>query len=63
VQCQYKCYRDEQCAHFTFFAKGEIKKCVMFKDCDAMDECRSVSQSVNRESIALDACCTCRDFS
>ncbi len=40
LQCQYKCYRDKQCAHFTYFAKGEVKKCVMFKECDHMDECR-----------------------
>ena len=39
-QCQYKCFRDKQCQHFTYFAKGEIKKCVLFKECETMENCR-----------------------
>ena len=39
-QCQYKCFRDKQCEHFTYFAKGEIKKCVLFKECETMENCR-----------------------
>ena len=41
-QCQYKCFRDKQCQHFTYFAKGEIKKCVLFKECETMENCRYV---------------------
>ena len=39
-QCQYKCFRDKQCEHFTYFAKGEIKKCVLFKECETMVNCK-----------------------
>lgn len=41
-ECQYSCFRDKLCNHFTFFKRdGSEQKCVHFKECPEQTPCKS----------------------
>ncbi|XP_059085071.1 uncharacterized protein LOC131882056 [Tigriopus californicus] len=52
-ECQYSCFRDKLCNHFTFFKRhGTEQKCVHFKECPEQTPCKSCFTGPGEPSIS-----------
>jgi len=50
--CQDSCFRDAECAYFTFYMRSGERKCVLFSECGEMSRCRSCFTGPALPSIA-----------